>query len=58
MAFFRRERGQAGIEYLLVVGTIVVAMVGGFHVLMPQVVNAVAGSLACSVDPLGAVGCP
>ena len=50
MAFFRQERGQNSIEYLLVVGTVAVVMLGamifGFQAFLPQVV----GSLCSSVD--------
>ena len=60
MVFFRQEQGQNTIEYLLVVGTVVVVMLGamifGFQAFLPGVL----GSLCPSVDtaPTGTAADP
>ena len=50
MRLWRQERGQGSLEYLLVVATVVVIIVGGltvgFAALMPQI----AGLLCPAVD--------
>ena len=60
MGFFRREQGQAGIEYLLVVGAVVVvmvtAMIIGFATLVPQIVGLACPSVDTAVDPAATVG--
>ena len=54
MKLWRQERGQGSIEYLLVVATVVVIIVGalsiGFEALVPQV----AGLLCPAVDTASA----
>ncbi len=54
MKFWRQQRGQGGVEYLLVVATgvviIVGAMAGGFAALLPQV----AGLVCPAVDTASA----
>ncbi len=54
MKSLRQERGQASVEYLLVVGTVVVVIVGamaiGFAALVPQV----AGLVCPAVDTASA----
>ena len=58
MKSLRQERGQGSIEYLLVVATLVVLIVGGLTVgsaaLMPQV----AGLLCPAVDTANAAAAP
>ena len=49
MVLFRQQQGQASLEYVLVVGAVVVALVG-FWALAPDMVNAVSGLLCSSVD--------
>ncbi len=55
MKLWRLERGQGSIEYLLVIATVVVVIVGaltiGFAAIMPQV----AGLLCPAVDTASAV---
>lgn len=50
MKLWRQERGQSGLEYLLVVATVVVVIVGaltvGFAALVPQI----AGLVCPAVD--------
>ena len=54
MRMWRQERGQGGVEYLLVVATVVVIIVGamtvGFAALLPQI----AGLLCPAVDTASA----
>ena len=50
MAFFRRQHGQAGLEYLLVVGAMVVALIIALQTIAPPAVQTVAGVMCPSVD--------
>ena len=54
MGLLRQEQGQTGIEYLLVVGAVVVAFVIGFQALMPEVFRNVVGVICPSVDTAAA----
>ena len=56
LVFLRQNQGQASLEYVLVLGAVVVALLG-FWTLAPDMVNAVSGSLCSAVDPIGAGSC-
>jgi Flp pilus assembly pilin Flp len=55
MVFFRREQGQVGIEYVLVIGAVgvvmAIALIAGFSTLVPQVMGALCPSLDTAVPP-------
>jgi hypothetical protein len=60
MGWLRRDQGQAGLEYLLVVGTMVVALTialtYGFNALLPQVVGFICPSVDTAAIPAATIG--
>lgn len=56
LATHRDERGQDALEYLLVVGAVVVAFIGAFYG-WDAMIGAVLKVLCPSVDPAGVAGC-
>ena len=60
MASFRQEQGQGGIEYFLVVGAVVVAMliaaISGGKAVVPQVLGSLCPSVDTAADPAATTG--